>query len=75
MQLRVQGSQLSACGYSTPRVEIGGYVENVFGGGWIGHRHPLSDKIMLVDVSLAPGVGLHAADSHRSVVGRWSNRL
>src|SRR5690242_5683071 len=52
---------------------VGGHVENIFAGrslGSISQRHALAHKIILVHVSLATGVSLHATQSHG--VGRWS---
>ena len=52
-------------------------IENVFAGRSfrsVSHRRPLAHEIVLIDVSLATGVRLHATQSHRTVVSRQNHR-
>jgi hypothetical protein len=52
-------------------LSVRGYIKNKLGRGTLGqasHRRALPHKIILVDVSLPTGVGLHAANGHKQLL-------
>jgi hypothetical protein len=63
---------------SEGRFAIGGHVENVFScgtRGLISDRRALAYEVVLVNVSLATGIGFHSADCHAEAIGRWSSEV
>src|ERR1700721_2332915 len=55
------------------QLSVGGYVKDEFCSGSfgiVGERGALTDKVILIDISLSASIGLEAADRHPDIMNR-----
>src|ERR1700722_14566767 len=57
--------------YRVGQLSVGGYVKDEFCSGSfgiVGERGALTDKVVLIDISLSASIGLEAADRHPDIM-------